>query len=507
MIKNSCTCFFGVLFLLFSFSGYAFGGSQSSASSGDVNALSFNPVSGVLTQSPLLTSKGFAVELFNYQEYLYSQSKGSEVGDKVEISTRLRYQFNSSAWGSVGFTTVPEQNRFDNKTSELELRGGYAYGDFIAQADFGIELNDTNDGGISFGPDLDSEGTFITYKMSPTFALTLYPFNFDSAVGVEYNTGDVSRIYFVEGSPSAIGSGALASSGAGSTIRLIQKTLPGIEIKAKLTSKLSTYAGVSFSNYLYPKDTDFDIRESSVALSGGWERKETYGLKFGGFYKGSSSLLSLQAVGHGNSRQTGSLLTAALSSYGLFELPRGFVAEVEGTFSKAGSYPYRVNRSGEDFDPDLTGNSSFSSDQRVYSDLNGEVQDWVNEIGGAAAVKLGYQFAKWTPFLSYKYQSENFVYEARESAHRLRTNDRTLSHGGLNRIGLGAFIYSGQFLVNPSFEYRVANQAVFGNRDDVRRTDISTEFKKQDFAAFINVNYFFRKPTGVGAFRILQEDI
>lgn len=60
------------------------------------------------------------------------------------------------------------------------------------------------------------------------------------------------------------------------------------------------------------------------------------------------------------------------------------------------------------------------------------------------------------------------MYFEEESAHRLRTNDLTESHGGLNIFGLGWQIRKGRYTFTPEIEYKVAANKVFGNRLDLR---------------------------------------
>ena len=108
----------------------------------------------------------------------------------------------------------------------------------------------------------------------------------------------------------------------------------------------------------------------------------------------------------------------------------------------------------------------------------------------------------FTPYLSYKFQDENFVYRDRESAHILRTNDDAQSHGGLHRLGFGAYIYKDNFIINPRFEYLIASNDVFSDRNDITQERIVSGYKNQDFYVFINVAYFYDKRTGPRTFRL-----
>ncbi len=451
-------------------------------------------VSTVLDQSPIKTDEKFLIELFNYEEYVYSQSKKTEIGDQLELKTRFRYQFSDKGWASFGFTTIPEENRFDNKTSEFELRSGYSYDAFTAQVDLTLNTSDS-DGGITFGPDVDSENSFLRYQMTDKLRLTFFPFNFNGEVGVEFNTNDVTRIFFVDDAPSVI------NVTPNDEDRIVMKTIPGFELSYNDFDDdgngLSLYGGLGTATYLYPNDPNFDITQTAAALS--WSRNEDIGYKFGALLRKDNSFTSFQYVGHTEDAETGALLKSAASFYSLNRLGK-FMLEFETTATEAGSQPYRLSRSDNWFETgDPIGADAL---QRVYKDRNGDLQNWVGEWGVAASLKLGVAKQGYTPYLSYKYQDENFIFRERESAHRLRTNNESESHGGLHRLGFGAYLYKGNFIINPRFEYLLAENDVFSDRNDVTQERIISGFKDQDFLLFINVAYFFDKRTGPRTFRL-----
>ncbi len=451
-------------------------------------------VSTVLDQSPAQTDEKFTVELLNYEEYGYSQSKKTEIGDQLKLTSRFRYQFSDSGWVSAGFSTRPEQNRFANKTSQFEVRSGYNFDSFRLQIDLELNTSD-NDGGITFGPDLDSENTFLLYNFDDNYQLIFYPFNFNGEVGVEFNTNDVTRIYFIDGAPSVINNPPTENE------RLAMKTIPGFELRYNDFDNdhkgKSFYAGLGVASYLYPNDPGFDITTAVGATN--WSRQEDIGYKFGALLTGKNNFTSLQYVGHTNDLETGSLLKSAASLYTLNRVGR-FMFEFEGTASEGGARPYRLNSSFSWFE--TSGTLGADIRQRVFSDTGNNPHSWVGEWGYAGSIKAGMVQDGYTPYLSYKYFDENFVFRGRESAHTLRTNDESESHGGLHSIGVGAYIYKGNFIINPRFEYLIANNDVFSDRNDITEENIVNGFSNQDFFVFINVAYFFNERTGPRTFRL-----
>lgn len=463
----------------------------------DEQNLSNVSVSNVLDQSAQTTNDKFSLEVFSYEEYLYSQSRKTEVGDKMKLNGRFRYQVNDEAWMSVGFKTDPRSDRTANKTSDFELRAGYRYEQLSVQADFSLNTNDP-DGGISFGLDVDSENTFLRYKYSDAWQLTFFPFNFDGDVGVEFETGDVTKIHYVNGTPSNITTNPNPNDPAE---RIITKTVPGFELKYSHVSSeekfVSFYLGLGVATYEYPNNPAYDISQTSAGAT--WARRETFGYKLGGILRGVNSFTSFQYVGHTEDAETGSLLESAGSIYNLSRVGR-FMIEAEITASKGGSQPYRIDASTAWFD---TSDPAFvPTSQRVYRDSAQNLQDWVNDWGAAASFKFGVRREGYTPYFSYKYQSDKFVFEGRESAHILRTNDLSESHGGLHRIGAGAYVYKGKFVVNPRFEYLMAKNNVFSDNALLQNSNIPSTFTDSDFVFFLNVSYFYDKKTGPRTFRL-----
>lgn len=418
--------------------------------------------------------KGFFLEYLNYYDYVYSQSKKTELGDAVNIDMAVRYQHTPDTFARVRFITDPVQNRFNNKTSQFEFLGGHRLDQWYFQMDTEVLTNDGPTGGTSIGLDLDSELTQIKYS-SERFDFTFFPFNFDGEVGAEFNTWDVTRIYFVEGAPTTVGGTALG------TERILEKTIPGLEVGWNTEGRLArVYAGIGAASFLYPNIETFDIESAPTADR--WERKEDVGYKFGATYQDPDVLrIKFQAVGHTESRRTGSLLAGAASIYGIGRVGQ-FVIENEWTASKAGDAPYRLTRDGAWFE-------DFSPFQPIWSDVFGNKHGWIGKTDFATSLRVGFKRENSTPYLSYKYQGANFIFRDRESAHRLRTGDESESHGGLSRVGFGAFFQAGQFIVNPEFEYFKAKNAVFANASDVRADRRLASFSTEDYQLSLLITY------------------
>lgn len=458
------------------------------------------PVSTVLTQSPLKVDKKFSIELFNYEEAIYSRSKKTQVGDQVELRTRFRYQFTDNAWASLGFTTDPGNNRFNNKTSDFELRVGYNYEKFIAQIDLSINTNDS-DGGIALGSDLDSRNTFLSYKMNPNTSFVFYPFNFNGSTGVNFYNDNITNVNYLTNAPNALDTNPLRDE------TLATKSIPGLELRFddfdSNGSGQSFYAGVGAATYEYSTDSSFDIRENAASLK--WERKEDLGYKLGALKVSPSHFLSFQYVGHTEDKEAGALLKSSLNLYALTQIGRRFMFEFEASMSEAGSTPYRLDREKDWFEVNNSGTPDPR--QRVYSDRQNNLQDWIDKTGYAALLKFGYRMKlsdgdSVTPYISYSYFDKNFVYDDYLSVHRLRNNDETTGHGGLHNIGLGAYFYVKNFIIHPSLEVMSAENSVFTNSSDIRNDSIAANFNSYDFQAMINVSYYFDKRTGPRTFRL-----
>lgn len=407
---------------------------------------------------------------------VYSSSRKTELGDQTKLEMAFRYHTDATTFGRMRFVTNPSENRFDNETSLFEFIFSKRFDSLAFQLDLELETNDSDKGGTKLGPDIDSDDTFVSYNFNKHFVGTFYPFNFRTDVGDEFGTPSVTTINYIEGSPSAI-----SQTPAGSE-KIISKTVPGLELSWNNNGH-QVYAGYGIATYLYPTNSDFDIVTSPAATS--WERRQMGAYKMGYLYFDKTSRYSLQLIDQNNSEETGTLIQNAASLAVFKKFQNSFLVEFETTFTKAGKNPYRLNRSTNWFN-DLT---PF---EPIYSDYFGNAQDWINKTGSAQSLKLGYQVTDdVVPYLLVKLQSKHFVFNGEESAHRLRTDDETKSHGGLLRYGIGSYFYYDKFFFRPEIEWRQAQNAVFSKSTDVREDRILSSFKKNDVLFTINVTYTF----------------
>ncbi|NQY99507.1 MAG: hypothetical protein HRT45_02435 [Bdellovibrionales bacterium] len=435
------------------------------------------------------TPTGVFVEYFDYEEFIYSRSRKTEIGDQLELNMALRYQITDSTFGRFRFDTDPSLNRFDNKTSEFEFLIGHVYNNFYFQVDSLLNVDDQESSsddtsGLSIGLDLDSEDTLISYKINNNLLFTFFPFNFGGEVGRTFNTGDVNRIYFVDGSPNAVNDVPTGDE------KLAEKTIGGFQLTFLEDAQSSegwmlALAGGA-ATYEYPGNASFNILNSTLATTTRWERREDIGYKALLRYTAEDFRFEGRYVGHTQASETGALLEAAGSAYMIHRLGR-FVYETEYTVSKAGGNPYEVSR----------GDQWFANPAPwfpVFTDANNELENWIGEVGSAFAIKVGMESDGLTPYISYRHHSEHFVYRERFSAHLLRTALEEKSHGGLDRFGIGAYFRSGQFVLNPEVEYMVAQNDVFSNAGDLRRDRQNATFQNDDFSIFLKVQYRFDRP-------------
>lgn len=429
----------------------------------------------------------FFIETFYYEDFIYSQGKKTELGDQVELSASLRYQFSPDTYFRTRFETFPEENREDNQTSQFEILAFHRYG--VVDFTVDLEINTNKDagsqggGGTSLGLDIDSEFTRLNWQMADQLQLAFYPFNFDGEVGVEFNTWDVTRIYFIEGAPTTV----LPNPGNNS---VVEKTIPGLELTFG-DKRFNVYAGAGLATYLYSTNPNFDIQNNQTATR--WERRTTFGYKFGLNYRSKEARVWLGAVGHTKAEETGSLIEQAASLYGIFRLGGGFIFEGEFVGTKAGARPWRLSRSSNWFEQTTT--PGFFP---VYSDYNGNIQDWVGQTDYAAGFRLGFEAQDDViPYAALRYQGKHFVFRNEESAAALRTADESLSHGGIIRGAVGTFLHYGNFVVNPEFEYRRAENPVFTNAADAffannnQSQRLLARFSKTDYLFRIFLTYSF----------------
>lgn len=173
---------------------------------------------------------------------------------------------------------------------------------------------------------------------------------------------------------------------------------------------------------------------------------------------------------------------------------RRWIQEMEIGYSKNGTQPFELDRETDWF---LNPGGNFAPIYSTY--LGEERQNWLGKSDMAISTRLGFEYSeKFVPYITAKYQGEHFVFRERKSAHRLRTNDRRLSHGGLTRLGVGAVFYKGMVTINPEFEWLGARNPVFTNAADVRQDDILSGYTRQDYLMFLTLTY---TPAGSNLFR------
>ena len=435
-------------------------------------------------------SKTFFIENFYYSDDVYSKGKKTSLGDNSQLNAAVRYQYSADTFFRTRFYTYPEENRFNNKTSKFELLAGHKYESLNFQFDLEINTNEEDSsgdttGGTSIGLDLDSEFSRIDWQLTDDLKLTFYPFNFDGEVGVEFNTWDVTRMYFIDGAQASF-----TATDPGST-KIAQKTIPGLQLTFG-DKALNFYAGAGLATYLSPTNPDFDITNNTTAIR--WERKENFGYKFGANLLTEDTRVWLGAVGHTQSDETGSLIEAAASAYGLTKFREtGLTLEAEAVVTKAGSAPWRLDGAGTWFEQ-----TTYPGYYPIYSDYYGNHQDWLGKTDFALSLRAGYDISDtFTPYVAARYQGKNFVYGEDESAHNLRTADESQSHGGLYRAAVGSFHSYGNFVINPEVEYRKAKNPVFTNAADAINNSnyqgqrLQAKFSKDDVVFGVNITYSF----------------
>ena len=422
------------------------------------------------------SSKSFFLEEISYEDHIYSKSKKTEVGDLVEIDAKFRYQYNNKTFARVRFETDPIENTTDNKTSKFEFLLNHQISKFVFQLDTDLKTDDGETGGSSIGPDQDSEGTFIKYLPNKNYSISFFPYNFDGEVGHEFLTWDVTRIYYIQGTPTIFDTDMSTANAS-----ILSKTIPGIVFTFNPLPGLSAYIGFGIATYLYSADSGYNVESGTSSPQ--WERREDKSFKFGATYTNKKLQVAAQFVTHDKSEETGSLLESAASLRTKLFLSN-FLFEAELTASKAGAAPYRLTRDGNWF-------SQTSPYEPLYTNKDDQHQDWLGETDFAYSFKLGIQLKKMAPYIQYKHQGEYFIYQERESAHILRTYDDDLSHGGLDIIGLGVTFKRGNFSVSPKLEWLSAKNHVFSNSADVKDSRYLSNFKKQDYLLSLKVSYQF----------------
>lgn len=419
----------------------------------------------------------FSMEYIEFEDNLYSRSKNTEVGDQVELEMALRYQYNRNTYARFRLITDPQDSNLTNKTTNFELVVQHQVGPWRFQVDLDLNTNNDENGSTSIGPDLDSVGTFATYTFSDRFAMSFFPYNFDGVVGNEFNTGNVTTLYYISGSPSTV------DTAQANDEQLLTKTIPGFVMTVSPIKGLSLYAGAGLASYQFPTNSEYNVDNNTTLTADSWERREAVGYKAGALFNAPHTFVKFEYATHDKASETGSLLTSAASIYGNYSLG-SYIFATEITRSEAGPNAFRV--SGDWFEDNTTPYSP------VYGDRFGTKHSWLGKSDYAYMLKAGVGLSDdIVPYVSWKYLGEDFIYRQRDSAHMLRTFDDSLSHGGLHRLAVGAHFYNGKYQIVPQVEYFSAQRAVFANSGDLRDDRFNAKLRKTDYLASIIVRYSF----------------
>ena len=404
------------------------------------------------------------LEFAKYEQVVHSSNKGFEQGENTEVQAAIKYHSSDDTSFRFRFNTDPKKNSVENKTSKLEVIMNHQISDFEIQMDADLKFDEYSRGASTYGPDTDSDYSFISYKPNESWAISFYPFNFNSEVGDEFYTGDVARIYYIEGTPESIPSEPVA----GETIRT--KTLPGFDVQYLYNENLTITLGAGAARYLYPNGESFDIETDLASES--WQAKADKGYKVGIDYKDMSKSLSLKYVTHDETEETGALLESAVNLQLGYRLGK-FTMNFEGAYSKAGKKAYDIAYDSGWF-------SNVNPWRPVYKDDLDQPHSWLGKEDTAYFARLAYDLPGGvTPYATYKTLGKNFVFWEVDSVHRLRTADDSESHGGLTIAGLGLEIKRGGYTLTPEYEVLSAKNRVFENATDIRENDSFVERNDQ----------------------------
>ncbi|WP_141735807.1 hypothetical protein [Oligoflexus tunisiensis] len=415
------------------------------------------------------------LEYLRYQQYVHSASESTQLGEETLFDALVGYRLTEDTSLKFRLDIDPNRGSVDNKTSKLNLRLLHHYEQFDFQADLLLNGDDNGRGATTLGLDRTSKYSWISYTPNDTISVRFYPYNFGTEIGREFRTWDVARVFQIEGTPAYISNLPIEDETIGT------KTLPGLELQWKPTESLVAYVGVGSAGFHYPATPGFTIEEN--ASSERWKVKEDRGYKAGLHYNTADTLALVEYATHSNSTAAGSMLEAAWS----LQLNQKFgpaIVNFERTWTKAATNAWRLNR-------DMTWFHDIAPFRPVYSDYYGNRQDWLGKVDAATMIKAGYNFGAITPFLAYKMIGKYFIDRERESAHRLRTSDETASHGGLNMLVVGADYTAGKFNFRPEIEFMQAENAVFGNRTDVREDRVLSELNKEDTVVKLTTTYHY----------------
>lgn len=413
------------------------------------------PIEPMVGDSQRIKDEDAYLEFVRYEQILHSSTQGTVAGENTDLQAAFRFLVHDEGFFRIRFNTDPERNRLENSTSRLELVMNHRLGDFEIQADLDLRFTGEDE---TVGPDDGSDKFFISYQPTKNIAVTLYPYNFDGDLGWYFYQNDINRMFYIEGTPESIPQFLPEND---DTVFLRNKTLPGFDIQWRATENLILLVGGGAGRYLYPSDPDFDIESTTTAES--WEARTNTGYKLGLEYRTPTTNIIFRAVSQDSADETGALIESAANLRAFQNIGR-FQLSLEASYSRAGQRAYELNNSANWF----VDRGDYAP---IFSDENGEKEDWLGQSGSAYLLRASYQFDKIAPYIHVGSMSEHFVFNEIESAHRLRTSDGTRSHGGLRVYGLGANFTRGNYVISPEFEYFVAKNNVFFNQTDLRRTE------------------------------------
>lgn len=419
--------------------------------------------------------KNFYLEYLNYEQKVHNSGKDVELGEELtKFEAAFKIVPTDDTFVRLRYDIDAKKNPKSNRTSKLEVLLNHRWQNVEMQADMDLRMDDYDRGATTFGPDTDSEYTFLAYQPNDTWRYVFYPYNFDGEVGRVFYTYDVTRIFYIDGTPDFISNLPVADE------RIKVKTLPGFEVQYFPSADWEVYAGVAAGRYLYPNRDDFVIEQNTAAER--WEARRDVGYKAGFEYRGESTELQFEYVTHTETVETGALLETG-ASLQLRQDWSPFRLYFEASYSKAGENAYNLNSSFSWFE-------ETTPFRPIFTDISGNKQKWLGEKDFAYYTKLSYQWASNKfPYVSYKRVGDQFVYWEEESVHRLRTADLSESHGGLDVYGLGIDLQLGNFTLTPEFEYKIAANRVFGNKLDLREDRELEKLNERETALTLYATY------------------
>ena len=427
-------------------------------------------------QGKTLPMQSFYMEYLEYEQRVHSAANNSELGEDARIDMAFKYNFNPDTSFRLRLDIDPYKYPDQNKSSKLELRLYHRYENLEVQGDFDVNGDDNGRGATSFGPDVYSDDSWLALNLSQQLKLIFYPYNIGTEVGREFRTLDVTRIFYIDGTPSFISNIPVEDE----AVRM--KTVPGLELQWNPNERTRVSTAVGSVSFLYPAVEDFSIEQNAAAER--WKNKEDRAYKLAISYSDGSTSAGAEYVYHNNAHLSGSLLESAWSLQAQ-QLWSSWVFDAERTWTKAGTRPYRLKRNSTWFE-------ETTPFRPIYSDYYGNKQDWLGKVGAASMLRVGYKLNdQVTPFVSYKQLGKYFIYRERESAQILRTGDESASHGGLTVGSVGVNYKVGSFTLRPEYEYMVAKNEVFGNRTDIRQDKILSTLNKKNTVLTLTTTYLY----------------